>query len=34
MTKRVEVLADKPALIQRCLELILEKLHAAIAERG
>lgn len=30
----VEVLSDKSALIQRSLELILAKLHQAIAERG
>lgn len=34
MQKTVEVLSDKSALIQRSLELILAKLHAAIAERG
>lgn len=33
MQKTVEVLPDKSALIQRSLELILEKLHVAIAER-
>lgn len=32
--KQVEILADKTALIQRALELVLEKLHAAIAARG
>lgn len=32
--KKVEVLADKPALIQRSLELVLHKMRAAIAERG
>jgi 6-phosphogluconolactonase len=34
MSRQVEVLADKTALIQRALELLLEKLHTAIAERG
>jgi 6-phosphogluconolactonase len=34
MIKQVEVLADKSALIERALELLLEKLHVAIAERG
>jgi 6-phosphogluconolactonase len=34
MTKQVEVLPDKAELIQRSLELVLEKLRAAIAERG
>lgn len=32
--RKVEVLPDRAALIQRSLELILEKLHSAIAERG
>ncbi len=34
MMKQVEVLADKNALIQRSLELVVEKLQAAVAERG
>ncbi|MFM7426552.1 MAG: 6-phosphogluconolactonase [Elainella sp.] len=33
-TKTVEVFADKSALIQRSLQLVLEKLEAAVAERG
>jgi 6-phosphogluconolactonase len=32
--KQVEILADKTALIQQALELVLEKLHAAITARG
>lgn len=31
---KIEVLPDKPALIQRALDLVLEKAQAAIAERG
>ncbi|HEY9659809.1 MAG TPA: 6-phosphogluconolactonase, partial [Allocoleopsis sp.] len=31
---KIEVLPDKPALIQRSLDLVLEKVQAAIAERG
>lgn len=34
MQRTVEVLSDKSALIQRSLELILAKLHTAVAERG
>lgn len=34
MMRQVEILADKAALIQRSLELVLEKLQSAIAERG
>jgi 6-phosphogluconolactonase len=34
MIKNVEVLPDKAALVQRSLELVLEKLQSAIAERG
>lgn len=34
MQKTVEILPDKSALIQRSLELVLEKLHTAITERG
>jgi 6-phosphogluconolactonase len=34
MPRSIEVLPDKTALIQRALQLILEKLHTAIAERG
>ena len=34
MQKIVEVLADKSALIQRSLEVVLGKMQAAIAERG
>lgn len=34
MDKHVEVLADKSALVQRSLDLVIEKLHAAMAERG
>jgi 6-phosphogluconolactonase len=34
MIKKVEVLPDKAALVQRSLELVLEKLQTAIAERG
>ena len=34
MTPHVEILADLPALIDRSLELVLEKLHSAIADRN
>lgn len=34
MIKNVEVLTDKTALVQRSLQLVLEKCHQAIAERG
>lgn len=34
MMKQVEVLPDKAALIQRSLELVVEKLRTAVAERG
>jgi 6-phosphogluconolactonase len=34
MNKTVEVLPDKTALIQRSLDLVLNQLQAAIAERG
>ncbi len=33
-TRTVEVLADKSALIQRSLQIVLEKLQTALAERG
>lgn len=34
MDRKVEVLQDKEALIERALELTLAKMHAAIAQRG
>jgi 6-phosphogluconolactonase len=34
MNKIVEVLPDKDALIQRSLAVVLDKIQAAIAERG
>ncbi|HEY9646847.1 MAG TPA: 6-phosphogluconolactonase [Chroococcidiopsis sp.] len=34
MTKHVEVLPDKAAVVQRSLELVLQAAHAAIADRG
>ena len=34
MKKFVEILSDKPALIQRSLELVLTKINTAIATRG
>lgn len=34
MVKHVEVLSDKAALVQRSLELLLDQLHQAVAERG
>ena len=34
MSKHIEVLPDSKALIQRSLELVLEKLRQAIAERN
>jgi 6-phosphogluconolactonase len=34
MAKTVEILADKPALVQRSLELIVDRLKSAIAQRG
>lgn len=34
MSKNVEILPDKAALVQRSLALIVEKLQTAIAERG
>lgn len=34
MDRKVEVLPDKEALIERALELTLSKIHAAIAQRG
>lgn len=34
MIKKVEVLLDKSALVQRTLEVILEKLETALADRG
>lgn len=34
MERNVEVLADKGAIVQRSLGLILDRLHQAIAERG
>ena len=34
MSKTVEVLADKKALVERALSLILSKIETAIKERG
>jgi 6-phosphogluconolactonase len=34
MERNVEVLADKAAIVQRSLTLVLDRLHQAIAERG
>ncbi|MEL6320021.1 MAG: 6-phosphogluconolactonase [Cyanobacteria bacterium J06626_14] len=34
MARTVEILADKPALVQRSLELVIERIKTAIAERG
>lgn len=34
MVKNVEILSDKAALVQRSLELVLEKFHQSIAERN
>lgn len=34
MIKNVEVLSDKATLVQRSLELVLDRFHQAIAERG
>lgn len=32
--KQIEVLSDTPAVVQRALELVLERVHTAIAQRG
>lgn len=34
MTRTVEVLSDQAALVERSLQIVLERLQAAIAERG
>jgi 6-phosphogluconolactonase len=34
MTAKVEILADKDTLVDRAKELVLQRLHQAIAERG
>lgn len=34
MSRTVEVLIDKPALIQRCLDLVLDRMQRAIAHHG
>ena len=34
MPRTVEILADKPALVQRSLTLVIERIQAAIADRG